>query len=142
MTSIDNTISSVKGFVDELRQTIGQWVAQGLEARLEAEVDAWLRRSTHQRRKQVGRQPTSAHCGRCGSRQARQFSRNGHRRRQLVTSFGVLSFWLPRVVCECGGSVAIPFSVLSPYQQSRCVIEPMGDNERLLILSQPSGYPP
>ncbi|MGQ9848743.1 MAG: hypothetical protein ACUVSU_01700 [Aggregatilineaceae bacterium] len=30
---------------------------------------------------------------------------------------GVLDIWLPRVVCECGGSGTIPFSVLEPYQR-------------------------
>jgi transposase-like protein len=35
----------------------------------------------------------------------------------MVTTYGVLSFWLPRVVCECGGSVTIPFSMLQPYQR-------------------------
>jgi putative transposase len=117
MTSIDNSFVSVKRFIEELRQGIGQRVADRLEKRLEAEVDVWLQRSFHERREQVGRHQTSAHCCRCGSRQARHFSRNGHRRRQLVTSFGVLTFWLPRVVCECGGSVEIPFSVVVPYQR-------------------------
>jgi len=100
-----------------MRQAIGQRVAQQLEVRLEAEVEAWLHRSSHERRMDVGWRQTSAQCRRCGSRQAQHFSRNGHRRRQLVTSFGVLTFWLPRVVCQCGGSVSIPFSVLSPYQR-------------------------
>ena len=34
-----------------------------------------------------------------------------------MTTVGVLTFWLPRVVCDCGGSVHIPFSILSPYQR-------------------------
>jgi transposase-like protein len=34
-----------------------------------------------------------------------------------VTTLGVLNFWLPRVVCECGGSVTIPFAILQPYQR-------------------------
>jgi hypothetical protein len=45
------------------------------------------------------------------------FCRNGHRKRQLITDLGVLDFWLPRVVCQCGGSDQIPFSVITPYQQ-------------------------
>jgi len=35
----------------------------------------------------------------------------------MVTTFGVIDFRLPRVVCQCGGSVQIPFSVLVPYQR-------------------------
>jgi hypothetical protein len=30
---------------------------------------------------------------------------------------GVLDIWLPRVICDCGGSVTIPFSILEPYQR-------------------------
>lgn len=65
----------------------------------------------------VGRRQTSAICTRCGSRQVQHFSRNGHRPRQLVTTYGVVTFWLPRVVCQCGGSVTMPFSILTPYQR-------------------------
>jgi len=34
-----------------------------------------------------------------------------------VTTFGVLTIWLPRVVCACGGSVPLPYSILRPYQR-------------------------
>jgi len=54
---------------------------------------------------------------RCGSRKAQDFRRNDHRKRQVVTGVGVVDFWLPCVVCQCGGSVVIPFSILRPYQQ-------------------------
>lgn len=47
----------------------------------------------------------------------RRFSRNGHRARQIVTTFGVLTIGLPRVVGECGGSVPLPYSILRPYQR-------------------------
>ena len=60
---------------------------------------------------------SQARCSRFGTQNAGAFSRNGHRPRQLVTTLGVLPFWLPRVVCECGGSVRIPFSILQPYQR-------------------------
>jgi len=93
------------------------WISGQIEAQFEAEVEAWLHRRPYARRHQVGRHQTSAQCGRCGTRQAQHFSRNGHRARQLVTSFGVLTVWLPRVVCDCGGSVVIPFSILKPCQR-------------------------
>ncbi len=93
------------------------WISRQIEARLEAEVTAWLQRPAYGRRRQVSHHQTSAQCCRCGTRQAQHFSRNGHRARQLVTSFGVLTIWLPRVVCDCGGSVMIPFSILKPCQR-------------------------
>jgi transposase-like protein len=52
--------------------------------------------------------------------------RNGYRRRTLLTSLGwmvlrthcVIEFCLPRVRCQCGGSVAIEFAgLVRPYQR-------------------------
>lgn len=117
MLSIEKTITSYKTFMTDLQAALAEWVTRRIEAQLEADVEAWLHRGYHERRKRVGQRPSGARCQRCGSRQARHFSRNGHRRRQLVTQFGVLDLWLPRVVCECGGSVTIPFSIVVPYQR-------------------------
>lgn len=116
VSKIRDEDQSVKQFLDGLKQGFANQVVWHIEAQLEAEVEAWLHRSYHQRRKDVTCS-TGARCQRCGTQAARCFSRNGHRRRQLVTTFGVLTFWLPRVVCACGGSVRIPFSILQPYQR-------------------------
>ena len=117
MASIGKSLGSFKSFMGELQQALGAMVVQRIEAQLEAEVEARLHRGHHKRRAKVRARRSGAQCQRCGSQDARRFSRNGHRRRQLVTQFGVLKLWLPRVVCECGGSVRIPFSILSPYQR-------------------------
>lgn len=117
MTSIRESLSGFNGFVSELQAGVCGWVTRQIEQQLAGEVDAWLHRSSHERRAGVGQRQSGAACGRCGSQQAKDFSRNGHRRRQLVTNYGVLTFWLPRVVCQCGGSVHIPFSLLQPYQR-------------------------
>jgi transposase-like protein len=106
----------VNRFWAELQAQLAQAVIERVEKQLEAEVEAWLHRGYHQRRCHVSRQ-SRAYCQRCGTRKARAFSRNGHRQRQMVTCYGVLTFWLPRVVCACGGSVAIPFSIVQPYQR-------------------------
>ena len=103
-------------FLSDLQSEIARLVIHRIETQLEADVTAWLHRAHHEKRFQVKRQ-TEAYCQGCGTHKATAFSRNGHRRRQLVTSFGVLTFWLPRVVCECGGSVHIPFSIVQPYQR-------------------------
>lgn len=117
MISIENSIKSFKTFIAELQVEVAALVTRRIEAQLEADVEGWLHRRYHGRRRQVGQRQGRAQCQRCGSRHARRFSRNGHRHRQLVTQFGVLDFWMPRVICECGGSVTIPFSILSPYQR-------------------------
>jgi transposase-like protein len=117
MVSIKNSSESFNTFITDLQGALAKMVTHRIEAQLEADVKAWLHRGYHERRVRVGQRQTGAQCPRCGSRHARRFSRNGHRRRQLVTQWGVLDIWLPRVVCECGGSVTIPFSILAPYQR-------------------------
>jgi transposase-like protein len=117
MLSIEKTKESFNTFITDLRGALAEKVEQRVEQRLEADVEAWLHRGYHERRKKVGQRQGGAQCQRCGCRHARRFSRNGHRRRQLVTGFGVLDIWLPRVICECGGSVTIPFSIVEPCQR-------------------------
>lgn len=102
INQVPNVINS---FLEELQVELNQLMCRKIEEQLEADVETWLYRVPHQR------------CCRCGSQQAQDFRRNGHRKRQLVTTVGVVDFWLPRVVCHCGGSVQIPFSILKPYQQ-------------------------
>jgi transposase-like protein len=78
-----------------------------------------LERAYHQRRKGVPKQlHHEGRCCHCGSRKSHRFSRNGFRTRHLLTRWGELSVDLPRVRCECGGSVRIDFGdVLRPYQR-------------------------
>lgn len=115
-TKINQVDTGIKSFLSELQQKLCELVRVEIESRLEADVDIWLYREPHERRKGIERR-SQAQCQRCGSREACRFSRNGHRKRQIVTHQGVLPFCLPRVVCECGGSVKIPFSIVRPYQQ-------------------------
>lgn len=93
MISIENQAESFNSFVDEWREKVKEGVSRAIEEQLEREVEGWLYRGWHGRRARVGRRQTQAKCGRCGTRQAGRFSRNGHRRRQLVTSYGVVTIW-------------------------------------------------
>ena len=115
-TRITQRGCGIKSLLSELRVKLAETASQMIESRLEADVTMWLHRQACQRRSQVSRQ-SLARCQRCGSRWARDFMRNGWRPRQLVTGYGVLRFGLPRVRCQCNGSVKIPFSILKPYQQ-------------------------
>jgi putative transposase len=57
-------------------------------------------------------------CCRCGSNRSRRFSRNGFRSREpLLTIWGEIPFQLPRVRCQCGGSVKIDWGgLIRPHQ--------------------------
>lgn len=114
--TIPKSVEKFNEFLTRLKQDLFEHVVMGIERQLETDVEDWLYRSPHERRKGVKRL-TQAQCQRCGSQKAEDFSRNGRRQRHLVTCYGVLSFWLPRVICECGGSVTIPFSIIQPYQR-------------------------
>lgn len=116
MMKINQGIPGFKSFLADLQAEFQNRVAEAIQTQLEAEVTSWLFRGYYEKRQSVSRQ-SQARCQRCGNRNANAFSRNGHRQRQLVTTFGVVSYRLPRVVCECGGSVSIPFSILKPYQR-------------------------
>jgi len=103
----------------ETHAYLGRLMGQRLNLRLSAAVDHLLGRGRYDRRaavpgdwEQVGR------CHRCGSHRCDHFSRNGHRPRTLGLWDYVLSLALPRVVCQCGGSVQLDFAgLLRPYQR-------------------------
>lgn len=78
-----------------------------------------LGRPYHHRRSRVPRRlRRDGRCSRCGSRASHRFTRNGFRERCLLTQWGTLAIYLPRVRCECGGSVQIDFGgLLRPYQR-------------------------
>ena len=113
---INETIVGFNVFWEELQEIFRKQVGERIQKQLEAEVSAWLYREDYEKREKVTQQ-SQAKCQKCGSRKAHHFYRNGHRRRYLVTSYGVVTYGLPRVVCKCGGSVKIPFSILHPYQR-------------------------
>ena len=53
-----------------------------------------------------------------GAVQSQRFSRNGSRRRQLLTRWGEVPLRWPRFVCECGGSITLDLDDwLRPYQR-------------------------
>lgn len=116
MMKINQGVLGFKSFLADLQDEFKNRVGEAMEAQLEAEVENWLFRKPYEKRQSVHRLG-QAICQRCGRRDARAFSRNGHRERQMVTTYGVVRYKLPRVKCECGGSVRLPFSIVRPYQR-------------------------
>ncbi len=126
MARIPETCAPVKAkalfeaALDEAVHTLCQTIGARLNALLLAIVSHVVGRRYHVRRVQVPeRLRREGKCCRCGSSQSRRFSRNGVRpRRPLLTIWGEVPFELPRVRCECGGSVKIDFGdLLRPYQR-------------------------
>jgi hypothetical protein len=106
--------------LDEAAHTLCQTIGARLNALLVAIVAYVVGRGYHVRRIHVPeRLRREGKCSRCGSSQSRRFSRNGFRPRQpLSTGWGEVPLELPRVRCECGGSVQIDFGdLLHPHQR-------------------------
>jgi len=106
--------------LDQALQTLRHTVSARLNALLVGIVDDIVGRPPHVRRARLPeRLRCTGRCYRCGSRQRRRFSRNGFRPRQpIVTKWGELPVELPRVRCQCGGSVQVDFRpLLRPYQR-------------------------
>jgi hypothetical protein len=97
----------------ELVQAVGEEVSEWL---VQA-VTCLLHRLCHQRRHGLARWiEENGKCQRCQSRAVRDFMRNGYRTRTRLTPLGWSEFFLPRVRCRCGGSVALDFAgLVRPY---------------------------
>ncbi|NIN65828.1 MAG: hypothetical protein GTO63_14270 [Anaerolineae bacterium] len=108
-------------FKEKLIAQIETWVrylvTRCIEGALEAEVTAELGRARYERRRDKKRRLGAASCGRCGTRNARLFTRDGHYKRYLDTGWGRVRIRVPQVVCACGGMVQIPYQTLRPRQR-------------------------
>jgi transposase-like protein len=105
-------VSETQAFVDQL-------MSQRLTLRLNQAVDHLLGRLRYERRASVPAhwQQVGA-CQRCGSQRCDHFSRNGGRARTLTFLDYQAHLRLPRVVCQCGGSVRLLFDgLIQPYQR-------------------------
>ena len=106
--------------LDEALQTLCQTIGARITALLIAIVSHVVGRSHYVRRAFVPRRlRREGRCCRCHSTRSRRFSRNGFRPRQpLLTIWGEVPIALPRVRCQCGGSVQVDFGdLLRPYQR-------------------------
>jgi hypothetical protein len=115
-----NARRAFEATLDQVLQELRQTMSARLNALLVGIVDDVVGRPHHVRRARIpARLRRAGKCCRCGSRQSRQFSRNGFRPRQpIVTKWGELPLELPRVRCQCGGSVRVEFRpLLRPYQR-------------------------
>jgi hypothetical protein len=94
-------------------------MSERINRKLSAAVDHVLAREPYERRGTVADwiEHVGA-CPRCHSRRSNRLSRNGSRSRTLTTRWGDLQIRWPRLVCECGGSVALALGDwLKPYQR-------------------------
>jgi hypothetical protein len=92
-------------------------IGRCLEEVLETEVERWLGRKRHVRRRKTQGQRVEVRCSRCFSHERQLFRRNGHYRRKLDTRWGRVRIDVPQVVCVCGGNVRLSFQTLRRGQR-------------------------
>lgn len=92
-------------------------VKRMIEESLETELDRFLGRGKYVRRQRAKRQETGVYCSRCLSHQRRDFRRNGHYLRCLITSWGSVLLNVPQLECQCGGNVCFKYQTVRPRQR-------------------------
>ncbi len=109
---------NISQLIDEAVSEVLQAISKRINDHLAAAVDHLLGRSPYERRAKVASWIESGCCQHCHSTRSQRFSRNGYRTRHLLTRWGAVTIALPRVVCECGGSVRLDFGDwLRPHQR-------------------------
>lgn len=101
------------------REALAQMVVRRLNELLVMAVSYLLGREWYERRRGLAPwDEMEGRCAKCKSHSVSRFSRNGYRLRSLLTPVGWIEFLLPRVRCECGGSVRLVFDgLVRPYQR-------------------------
>jgi transposase-like protein len=109
----------LEGAIAETHRALLSQLGQAIGERLSAAAEHVLGRAPYVRRGHVpySIEQTRA-CPKCHAVQSQRFSRNGSRRRQLLTRWGEVPLRWPRFVCECGGSITLDLDDwLRPYQR-------------------------
>jgi len=104
---------------DEAQATVQRQMNERLNQQMTRSVDHLLGRTGYARRAGVPADwEQSGRCCNCKTHHCDHFSRNGYRPRVLNFLDYTLHLRLPRVVCQCGGSVQLDFAgLLRPYQR-------------------------
>ena len=107
----------VHSLAGQIERAVPRIVQRVLDTSLEREVDQWLVRKRHVRRKKTKREEVKEYCSRCRSHNRRKFRRNGHYVRKLITRWGQIEINMPQIKCECGGNVRLTFKTIRSRQR-------------------------
>jgi len=101
----------------QLVDSIKGAVAMGLQKALGEEIVGLLGRERGRRRDVNDVSVVQATCNQCHTSLRRNFSRGGSYKRTLLTAPAGVEVRVPRLSCECGGTVAFRFKLFAPYQR-------------------------
>lgn len=94
-----------------------EYARQMFQAALEARVTGVLGRADGQWRDRSDRTVVPEFCCGCETHWRSKFRRDGYWKRSLQTQWGKLELRVPRVRCDCGGTVVIAYEQFRPYQR-------------------------
>ena len=107
----------VIAIIEQVKEQIVYLAGRMLEESLETELERFLGRAKHVRRKRSKRKESGVYCSKCRSHQRQDFRRNGHYLRQLAMSWGRVRVNMPQVKCRCGGNVRFQYQTIRPRQR-------------------------
>jgi len=103
-------------FSEEAKKKVLQAKKEIIERLIEAEVEEIL---PQRYAKKKGEKETPLICPNCGVRKTNQIRRDGHYRRKLIVSEGVIEdLHIPRIECkDCGCYLKLDFKILDPKKR-------------------------
>lgn len=104
-------------FREEVQETVLQRVQRKFQESIQARVTAVLGRADGEHRDPRDRTVVEECCSWCGTHRRTSFYRDGYWSRSLETRWGKVRLRVPRVYCDCGGTVAIAYTQFAPYQR-------------------------
>lgn len=111
------TAGYVQELVEQIKEHAVKLAGRIIEESLESELERFLGRGKHVRRKKSKRKESGVYCSRCRSHQRQNFWRNGHYQRQIALSLGQARINVPQVKCQCGGNVRFQYETVRPCQR-------------------------
>jgi len=104
-------------FEEQVQESILIRVRRKFQEAIDARVLAVLGRPDGARRDRSDRTVVPEFCTSCGTHWRSHFFRDGHWKRTLQTRWGSISLQMPRLRCDCGGTVTIAYPQFAPYQR-------------------------
>jgi putative transposase len=104
-------------FEQQVNESVLQRVARKFHEAFGKQVAAVLGRPDGAHRDYRDRTVVPEFCSQCGTHRRVSFYRDGYWRRSLQTRWGKVRLRVPRVRCDCGGTVVIAYEQFAPYQR-------------------------
>lgn len=107
----------IQVLIGQIKEQVVKIAGRIIDESLESELEQFLGRAKHVRRKRSKRKESRVYCSRCRSHQRQNFRRNGHYQRQIALSLGRTRVNVPQVKCRCGGNVRFQYETIRPRQR-------------------------